>query len=513
MGKLINIISGQGRRETIGLFGGIVLAVVLLVFFDLDPENPAVTRTAAVAALMAVWWLTEAIPIPATALLPVALFPLLGVMPGREVAGEYFNHVIFLFIGGFIMALAMQRWGLHRRIALRIILSIGAGPRRLLLGFMLATAFLSMWISNTATTMMMVPIALAIILKLRETAGDGNVNRFSAGLLIGIAYAASIGGIATLIGTPPNLAFSKIFATAFPQAPEITFAGWFVFGLPSAVVILAVAWLLLVVMFVPRSGEAIPGADTFSDEYRRLGPMSYEEKVVLILFATLALLWLFRKDINAGWLTLPGWSGAFPAPGFIDDGTIAIAVAMSLFLWPSRTRPRERIMDWKTATKLNWGIVILFGGGFALAAGFRESGLSAWVAQQLSVLGDIHPVGMVASICTLLTFLTELTSNTATTQIVLPLLGSLAQAIEVNPLLLMIPATLSASCAFMLPVATPPNAIVFGSGEVRMIDMIRAGIFMNLIGVVLITALMYLLGLAVFGIDLSSLPDWAVARP
>jgi len=512
MASRINILSGWKRRETIGLFLGFVLALILLLFFDLDPENPAVTRTASIAVLMAVWWLTEAIPIPATALLPVALFPLLGVMPGREVAGEYFNHVIFLFIGGFIMALAMQRWGLHRRIALRIILSIGASPRRLLLGFMVATAFLSMWISNTATTMMMVPIAMAIIMKLRESSGNERSGRFSAGLLIGIAYAASIGGIATLIGTPPNLAFSKIFATSFPQAPEITFAGWFVFGLPCSVVFLAIAWLLLGFMFVPRKGAGAPDAAAFREEYRRLGPTSYEERVVLIFFTLLAVLWLFRQDIETGWFTLPGWSSIFPVPGFIDDGTVAIAVAMVLFLWPSRSRPKERLMDWHTAAKLHWGIVILFGGGFALAAGFRESGLSAWVAQQLAVLGGIPPVGMVASICGLLTFLTELTSNTATTQIVLPLLGSLAVAVEVNPLLLMIPATLSASCAFMLPVATPPNAIVFGSGEVRMIDMIRVGIFMNLIGVVLITTLMYLLGIAVFGIDPSVLPDWAVSR-
>lgn len=510
MKRLINILSVRGHRENIGLLGGILLAVVLLFFFDLDPENPTVTRTAAVASLMAVWWLTEAIPIPATALLPVALFPLLGIMPGKAVAGTYFNHVIFLFIGGFIMALAMQRWGLHRRIALRIILFIGAGPRRLLLGFMVATAFLSMWISNTATTMMMVPIAMAIIFKLRESTGDGSMNRFATGLLISIAYSASIGGVATLIGTPPNLAFSKIFATSFPQAPEITFAGWIVFGLPCAVLFLMIAWLLLAFMFVPRSVEGAADAGAFREEYRRLGPTTYEEKVVLVLFVLLAVLWLFRKDIETGWFTLPGWSSLFPVPGFIDDGTIAIAVGMILFLWPSRTRPKERLMNWETATRLHWGIVILFGGGFALAAGFRESGLSTWTAQQLAVLGNIPQVGMVASICGLLTFLTELTSNTATTQIVLPLLGSLAVAIEVNPLLLMVPATLSASCAFMLPVATPPNAIVFGSGEVKMIDMIRAGIFMNLIGILLITALMYLLGIAVFGIDTGMLPDWAV---
>lgn len=512
MARFNHILTGLGRRESIGLFSGVALALILLLFFDLDPQNPAVTRTAAVAVLMAVWWLTEAIPIPATALLPVALFPLLGVMPGREVAGQYFNHVIFLFMGGFIMALAMQRWNLHRRIALRIILFVGASPRRLVLGFMIATAFLSMWISNTATTMMMVPIAMAIILKLRESSTEQSTGRFSVGLLIGIAYASSIGGVATLIGTPPNLAFSKIFATTFPQAPDITFASWFVFGLPISVVFLIIAWWLLVIMFVPRSSSNVPDENAFREEYDSLGPIGYEEKVVLVLFFLLAVLWLFRQDINTGWITIPGWSSIFPLPAFIDDGTVAIAVALILFMWPSKNRKGERLMDWETATKLHWGIVILFGGGFALAAGIKESGLSVWIAQQLAVLGGIPPVGMVASICTLLTFLTELTSNTATTQIVLPLLGSLAVAIKVNPLLLMIPATLSASCAFMLPVATPPNAIVFGSGEIRMADMMRVGIYLNLIGVVLITALMYLIGVAVFNIDPGVLPHWAVAR-
>jgi len=499
----------RSLKKTIGLIAGPVAGLAILLFFDLDHQNPLVTRAAAVALLMAIWWITEAIPIPATALLPVALFPLLGIMSGKAVAATYFNHVIFLFIGGFIMALAMQRWNLHRRIALRIMLLIGSSPRRVILGFMVATAFLSMWISNTATTMMMVPIAMAIIFKLREAAPDADVRRFSVGLLIGIAYAASIGGMATLIGTPPNLAFSKIFATTFPAAPEITFAGWFTFGLPSSTLFLVVAWFLLTRMFASTKHPIPVDVDLFRDEYRRLRKMSYEEKVVMSLFVILALLWIFRQKIDLGWLTIPGWSAILPERHMIDDGTIAIAIALLLFVIPSRSRRHERLMTWETATKLHWGIVILFGGGFALAAGFLESGLSAWIAHHLAILGGVSPVFMVASVSTMLTFLTELTSNTATTQIVLPLLGSLAVAIKVNPLLLMIPATLSASCAFMLPVATPPNAIIFGSGEVTMGDMMRVGIIMNLIGVVLITAFIYLIGLAVFNIDLSLMPDWA----
>jgi sodium-dependent dicarboxylate transporter 2/3/5 len=492
--------------------GGPLAAAVVLFATDLSPGHPLVTRTAAVAVWMAIWWMTEAIPIPATALLPAALFPLLGIVRGSSVAGAYFNNVILLFIGGFVMALAMERWNLHRRIALAVILRVGSSPRRLLGGFMLATALLSMWISNTACAMMMVPIALAVIRRFdnpRETSGPST---FAIGLLIGIAYAASIGGIATLIGTPPNLAFARIFAISFPGAPAISFAQWMLFGLPASLILLVAAWSVLALLFVRRGRASGIDRESIVAEYRALGRASYEERVIFIAFVLLALLWLFRADISIGAWTLPGWARLFPERSFIDDGTVAILMALVLFLWPARAARGERLMDWATASRLNWGIVILFGGGFALADGFESSGLGLWVAGRLEGLAGLPPLLVVAAICLLLTFLTELTSNTATTQIVLPLLASLALAIEVNPLLLMIPATLSASCAFMLPVATPPNAIVFGSGEVRMADMIRSGIILNLLGVVLITALMYLVGLPVFGIDPGVVPAWVHPR-
>ena len=499
----------RGRR--IGLYLGPLLAVVIL-FFDLKPGSPEVTRCAAAAALMAVWWLTEAIPIPVTALVPVALFPALGILSGKAVAGQYFNNVIFLFIGGFIIALAMQRWDLHKRIALAIILRIGISRKRIVLGFMAATFFLSMWISNTATTMMIVPMALAIILKMKESLDEAIVAKFAVGLLIAIAYSASLGGMATLIGTPPNLAFSRIFAITFPGAPEISFARWMLFALPVSVIFFFVAWLVIVRMYAPRHQKLSADLSLFEDEYKALGPMGFEEKVISILFGLAAFLWLFRSQLTIGGFTLPGWSQLFPQPGFIDDGTVAIAVALILFLIPAKQRvdgKRTRIMNWRTAVKLNWGIVILFGGGFALAAGFSESGLAAYIGSLLSGLHTLSPLVLVIIVCALLTFLTELTSNTATTQIFLPILAALAMAIGVNPLLLMIPATLSASCAFMLPVATPPNAIVFATGEVRMKDMMRSGIILNVIGVILITAGMYFLGLYVFGIDLGAMPGWA----
>jgi len=492
-------------RNKIGLFGVPVAALALLAFADLSPGNPEVTRMAAVALLMAGWWITEAIPIPATALLPVALFPLLGIMDGRNVATLYFNDTIFLFIGGFIFALAMQRWELHRRIALRIILILGTSPRRLMLGFMVATWFLSMWISNTASTMMIIPMAMAVVMKFREQFGEENLGQYGVGLLLGVAYAASIGGIATIIGTPPNLSFRRILTIIFPEAPDISFATWFVFALPVSVVFLFICWGLLGQMFARRTVMEGGQTELFREEYRKLGKFSAEEKAVSVLFALLVFLWMFRLDL----FFIPGWARLLPEPGFARDGTVAIVVALLLFLLPSRSRPGERLMNWETAVKLRWGIVILFGGGFALAGGFTQSGLSVWMGGSLSGLADYPPVVMVLVTCTMLTFLTELTSNVATTEMALPVLGALTVAIEVNPLLLMVPATLSASCAFMLPVATPPNAIAFGTGEIQIRDMVRGGIILNLVGIILITAAIYLIGIPALGIDMSAMPAWA----
>jgi len=501
-------VGGSRVVQTAGRIVTPLLALSILWFADLEPGHPSVTRMAAVAVLMAGWWITEAIPIPATALLPVALLPLLGVMSGREVAGHYVNHVIFLFVGGFIFALCMQRWNLHRRIALSILLLVGTGPRRITLGFMLSTWLLSMWISNTAATMMVVPMAMAIVLQFRESVGEQQVSRYAVGLLLGIAYAASIGGLATLIGTPPNLAFARILGIVFPAAPEISFAKWFVFALPLSAVFLLIAWLVLGWLYPPTRGALSTGKEVFRREFRKLGPMAYEERVVLALFVLLVGLWMFRRDIPIGGFIVPGWTRVLPAPLHVDDGTIAVAVALLLFILPARGGHR-RLIDWKTAVQLRWGIVILFGGGFALAAGFKESGLSAWLGAQMAGLGSLPPLAMVLATCGTLTFLTELTSNTATTQIFLPVLAALALDVRVHPLFLMIPATLSASCAFMLPVATPPNAIVFGTGEVRIADMMRAGLILNLIGMLLITAAIYLLGTGILGVDPGVVPDWA----
>ncbi|MHC4846356.1 MAG: SLC13 family permease [Planctomycetota bacterium] len=501
-------MSKGSMKQRVGLIVVPLLALSLLVFGDLDPERPEVTRMAAVAVLMAGWWVTEAIPIPATALLPVALFPLLGILEGKQTAAVYFNQIIFLFIGGFIFALAMQRWELHRRIAVRIVLMLGTSPRRMVLGFMAATWFLSMWISNTASTMMMVPMALAVVLKFRERNGNAAIGRFSVGLLLGVAYSASIGGLSTLIGTPPNLSLARILEIVFPDAPSLSFAGWFFFALPLSAVFLVIAWWLLCRLFL-RGVAFSGGHDDFRREHDEMGPMSFEQRAVGALFIMLVFAWMFRADIDLFGVRVPGWSGLFPRASFIDDGTVAISIALLLFLIPSRRRRAERLMDWETAVGVPWGLVLLFGGGFALASGFKESGLSEWLGVQLAAMEGAPPLLLVVATCAMLTFLTELTSNTATTEMALPVLASLAVAIETDPLLLMVPATLSASCAFMLPVATAPNAIVFGTGEVRMADMMRGGILLNLIGIVLITAAVYLLGTTVLGIDPGVVPDWA----
>lgn len=484
------------------------LLIILLV--DADPEKPEITYTLAVAIFMAIWWITEVISLAITSLLPLVLFPLLGVMDGGQTASTYFNHVIFLFIGGFMVALAMQRWDLHKRIALLILKNIGASPGRILLGFMLATAFLSMWISNTATAMMMIPILISVIAELEKHFDKVTIAHYSTGLLLGIAYSASIGGVATLVGTPPNLAFVHIFHIMFPEAPDISFARWFAFALPLTVVFFGIAWIYLYFIFKPKKGAwSSFDKSVFKRQYKQLGKTRWEEKVILTIFILLALLWLFRSDIKAGDFVIPGWTRLLDNPDYMKDGNIAILMALLLYLIPSRNRPGQQLMDWETTKKLPWNIVLLFGGGFALAHGFKESGLTLWLVNQLEWLNALHVVLIILMVAFAITFLTELTSNTATTQMILPVLAGLAISTSLNPLLLMIPATIAASMAFMLPVATPPNAIVFGTGRLRVKTMAKNGLALNFIGIILVTLAVYLLAIHIFGIDVNAFPEWA----
>lgn len=493
--------------QLIGLIGGPVVALLFLALFDIDPGHPEVERMAAVTFVMAVWWITEAVPLASTALLPVFLFPMLGIMDGKSVSSQYFNHVIFLFLGGFLMAIAMERWNLHRRIAVNILLVLGTNMWGIMLGFMVATGFLSMWISNTASAMIMVPIVLAVVLKLEESFGKESMKEYAKGLLLGVAYSASIGGAATIVGTPPNAAFIKIFEITFPKAPEISFAQWMAFGLPISLFFLAAAWLYLFLVFRPK-GSFVFDIDEFRKQRTALGTMKYEEKVVAVAFCALVLMWLTRKSLGLGIITIPGWGELFANPAYLNDGVAAIALATILFAIPSRSEPGARVLDWTAVTRLPWDIVLLFGGGFALAKGFEVSGLSVWVGSNLEFVSSFHPVLVLVIICLFSTFLTEFTSNTATAQIMLPILASLAVAAGFNPLFIMIPATFSFSFAFMLPVATPPNAIVFGAGRLRIMDMAKAGLAMNLIGVIVVVlAAIFIMPLA---LDMGSgaMPDW-----
>ncbi|ACN13893.1 predicted Na(+)-dicarboxylate cotransporter (solute carrier family 13 protein) [Desulforapulum autotrophicum HRM2] len=500
----------RSKAQMVGLIFGPVL-FFLVLSFDFVPGKPVVTRMAAIALLMSIWWITEAIPLAGTAILPMILYPLMGILAGKATAPIYFNSTIFLFIGGFMIALTMEKWDLHRRLALLTIRTIGGGPSRIILGFMAASAFLSAWMSNTATTIMMLPIGLSIILKMEEEFGEADTHCFALCLMLGIAYAASMGGMATLVGTPPNLVLQRTFQLTFPEAPPISFGIWMIMAVPISVCMVLTIWVVLTKLIYRPAEHLKVDPKIVNDEYKALGPMSYEEKVVAMVFFITALLWVFRKNLVLGFMTIPGWSNLLPTAKLIDDGTVAIFMAFLLFFFPTRNPQAKTatLMDVTVFKNLPWDIVILFGGGFALAKGFQVTGLADFIGNKLQVLAGFSTVAMIGVICTSLTFLTELTSNTATTQMILPILASIAVAMKTNPLLLMIPAALASSCAFMMPVATPPNAIVFGSGRVKIGEMVKAGLLINLIGIVLITTLFLLVGTAVFGIKVGVLPVWA----
>ncbi len=504
-------------KPRIGFWLGLLLFGATLLT-DLVPGEPAVTRMAAIAVLMATWWISEAIPLYATALLPLFLYPLLGIERTAAVAPVYFNSTIVLFLGAFMIALTMEKWGLHRRIGLSVIRAVGGGPARLILGFMLAAGLLSMWISNTATTLMMVPVGLAVILRLEEKRGVEQTRRFSVALMLGIAYACTAGGITTVVGTPPNLAFRRIFEITFPEAPSISFAQWLLLAFPIGAILLVVAWWLLTKVFFPVDGlfeGTDEGSAGVSEELKALGRTTWEERVVLTIFGCTALLWVFRVPIVIGGLEIPGWSSLLPSGGLIDDGTIAIAMAALLFLIPARTPGAESraIAEAQLVRRLPWNIVLLFGGGFALAHGFQATGLAQFVAEGLGAMASVPPLALVFVLAFAVTFLTELTSNTATAELLLPILAAIGVSAGIHPLLLMVPATLSTSCAFMMPVATPPNAVVFGSQRVTVSQMARVGLVLNFVGIGVITILMWTLGRAIFGIELGEMPDWARTSP
>jgi len=502
------MFADRGLLQRIGLPAGPVAALLVMLALPegyttaagewVVPSGPA-RATMAIAAWMAVWWLSEAIPIYATALLPLALLPLTGAATITAAARPYGHELIFLFMGGFIIALAMQRWGLHRRIALRALGVVGTDPSSTVGGFMLVTALLSMWVSNTATVVMMLPIATSVIALVCRSWGGGEwdgasplpkgeTRNFALCLLLGIAYGASIGGIGTLIGTPPNL-FLASFAKS-QLGREISFVAWMGIGMPLVAVFLPLVWLGLTRWIYPiRGGRSFGGGSFTRAALAELGPMRSGEWVTLAVFGTTACAWIVRPLLN-DWEV----AGHRPLAGLTDPG-IAIIAALSLFVIPVDRRKRVFAMDWETAVQLPWGVLILFGGGLSLAAAIQANDVGVHIGNQVGALATWPSLLLVGGIATLVIFLTELTSNTATTATLVPILAALAPGLDLDPFALVVPATIAASCAFMLPVATPPNAIVFGSGTLTVPEMSRAGLWFNLIGILLITAVTYAVAL------------------
>lgn len=485
-----------------GLIAGPLFFILTLVFFS--PEGLSTEGQAVLASTIwiAIWWMTEAIPIPATSLLPIILFPLTNGLDIEATTSSYGSDTIFLFMGGFMIALAMEKWNLHKRIALTIISIIGTNTNRIILGFMIATGFLSMWISNTATAMMMVPIGLAIIYQVSDALKDDpSVDTskenfgFGKALMLGIAYSASIGGIATLIGTPPNAllagAVKKLYGI------EISFAHWMLFGVPFAWIFILLVWIYLVKVAFPLKLKQLPGGKAvIEDEKKNLGKPSFEEKAVFVVFILAAFAWITRTFLLETFVN-----------GNINDAIIAMTAGIILFIIPAKNKKGDHLLDWESAVKLPWGILLLFGGGLAIAAGFIDSGLSEWIGSQLSALQGANLFVVLLVVTGLVIFLTEITSNTATGSMMYPIMASLAVALGIHPYAVMVAAAVAASCAFMLPVATPPNAVVFGSGYLRIPDMVKAGFALNIIGIFLVTLAIYFFLPVVWGIDLTQIPD------
>lgn len=508
-GAATNLPAPQNREprtyktgQLVGLILGPILFVTVLALPSPEGLSEAGRAVMAGTLWIATWWVTEALPIPVTSLLPIILFPITADLPAAEVTSSYADDTIFLFLGGFMIALAMERWNLHRRIALNIISVCGTSTERIVLGFILATGFLSMWISNTATAMMMVPIGLAITYQVADSLkNEDGIERtkenfvFGKVLMLGIAYAASIGGLGTLIGSPPNVILVSVVEETY--GITISFAQWMLFGTPIAIVFLFILWIYLVKFALPMDVKELPGGrEVIRQEKKALGKASPEEKVVFTVFVVTALAW-----ITHSFLLSPFIDG-------VSDAGIAITASVVLFLIPTISKRGGRILDWETAVKLPWGVLLLFGGGLAIAAAFVATGLADWVGGQLMFLQGMPIFVVLLVIVAITVFLTEFTSNTATATMLYPVMAALAAALGVHPYALMIAAAVAASYAFMMPVGTPPNAVVFGSGYLRIPEMIKAGFGLNLLVIGLIPVAIYFLLPLLWGIDLNTHPQW-----
>ena len=495
------------NRQKIGIVLGLFVFVIMLLLPVPEGMNPQAMRAAAVAMLMAVFWVTEAIPIFATSFIPVALFPIFGVLNANHIAASYGHHIVLLILGAFFVAKAIETNNLHKRIALATIRLIGTSRKRIILSFMISTAFLSMWTSNNSTTLMMLPIGLAIIQ--REKALGSKDLAFGSALMLSIAYSASIGGTGTLVGTPPNLLFVSTMKEIFPDSPDIVFTDWLKIGLPFVIVFLPIAWFYIIKYFKVEGG--LHGSDEIiENEYRDLGPMSVAEKRGLVICVFYALGFVFRRDMQIGELTIPGWSDILGVQAFVKDATVAFIATLLLFLLPNGSANEDsnhnKLLEWEDAKTIPWGIAMLIGGGLAIAAAFRESELIAWIGSNLDLSG-VSVFLVLLLVVSGMVFLTEINSNTATTAVFLPVLAGISQAGDFHPYLLMIPATIAASCAFMLPSGTGPNASILASGQVTIPEMAKCGFGLNILAIIVIMSLLYFIIMPIFGVSGVS-PIW-----
>jgi len=466
------------NKERIGLFAGPLAFVILLYFVQIDGLNNQAQAVLASAAWIAIWWITEAISIAATALLPLILFPLTGAIPIKSAAAPYGHPFVFLYLGGFIIAIGIEKYNLHKRIALMIIKLIGSNVKMIILGFMIATAFLSMWISNTATAVMLLPVGMAIVLQLKDdpSTPENETQVFGQALMLAIAYSASIGGMATLIGTPPNLVLAGVVKESFGEI--ITFSQWFVFGFPLSIILLGITWYYIThIAFKLNNDFFKEGQKELDNQLVFLGGLTSDEKKVAWIFLLTACAWIFKSLILVKFI-----------PN-IDDTIIALIGGLMMFIIHNKNG--KPLIHWRDTNKLPWGIIILFGGGLSLAEAFDVSGLATWIGSQLTLFSGFTLIILILVVVLFVNFLTEITSNLATTAMLLPILASIAFGLGVEPYYLLVGATLAASCAFMLPVATPPNAVVFGSGYLKIGDMVKVGFWLNIISIIVISLAVY----------------------
>jgi len=478
--------------------------VALTVYFGLShwgmPEMPS--RMLAITCWVAVWWLTEALELGITSLLPFILMPLLGIMKAEDVARQYMDQIIFLFMGGFFLAYAMEKWRLHERVAYRIIMMVGNTPAKVLLGVMLTAYLLSMWVSNTATVMMLIAAVLAIVQQ-RELYQANAQKSIATAVLLGLSFAATIGGMATLVGTPPNMIFLGMYQKYFPELPDVGFLQWMKLAVPFSLTLLMVAYLILRWLFISSHSNVKFDMKFIQSKYAALGKMSYEEKVVSTVFSVTVLAWFFREDLDLGFMAVKGWSSLLGTNSkWVKDSTVVILTSLTLFIIPQKDNAKRALLNWEDVKRLPLNVLLLFGSGFAISEGFEKSGLSNWLTTFLQGIHNVHPMVVLLLIIVLVTILSEVASNTASIQLVLPIVIPLAGTLGLHPLLLMVTATLSASLGYMLPVATAANTIVYGSNEIDVKDMMKAGFLIDIVGIVLLILFIYLLGGWAFGFTL-----------